>query len=109
MATKKRKASASPKFSIENKIITGGAAIVAVVALGFFGSGGSVEELWGKTPQPVIPVDLNFPTYIEPTYIEATYVEEVVEEVVAAEEVVVEDVVVEPEEVTAPEVETELN
>ena len=81
----------------------------------YFASGGTVDTLVEDlsvtevAQAVVIPVDLNFPTYVEVDYNFPTYVEEgahfaipVVEEVV--EEVVVEEVV---EEVV--DVETELN
>ena len=112
MANKRKKTQAKAQKAearIETKVLTGGAAILAIVGLWYFASGGTVDSLVEdlgviEMAQPVIPVDLNFPTYVEVgAHFAISEVEEVVEAIVVEE--VVEEVVV--EEVV--DVETELN
>ena len=109
MAKKRSKTRAkAPKAEarIESKVFAGGAAILAIVGLWYFASGGTVDSLvedWAVTEvdQPVIPIDLNFPTYVEVDYDFPTYVEVGAHFAIPeVEEVVVEEVV---------DVETELN
>ena len=127
MAKKRSKTRAkAPKAEarIESKVFAGGAAALAIVGLWYFASGGTVDSLVEdlgvlEMAQPVIPVDLNFPTYVAvdyefPTYVEVgahfaiSEVEEVVEAIVV-EEVVVEEVVEEVVVEEVVDVETELN
>ena len=108
MVAKKRKKAQEQKAEtrLETKVFAGGAAIIAVVGLWYFASGGTVNSLVGdmlvtEVAQPVIPVDLNFPTYVEVDYNFPTYVEVGAHFAIPeVEEVVVEEVV---------DVETELN
>ena len=108
MVAKKRKKAQEQKAEarIESKVFIGGAAIMAVVGLWYFASGGSVDAivedlLVTEVASPVIPVDLNFPTYVEVDYKFPTYVEVGAHFAIPeVEEVVVEEVV---------DVETELN
>ena len=101
-----KKISKTPETSIESKVFVGGAAALAVVGLWYFASGGTVDSLVEdlvvtEVAQPVIPVDLNFPTYVEVDYDFPTYVEVGAHFAIPeVEEVVVEEVV---------DVETELN
>ena len=109
MANKRKKTQAKAQKAearIETKVLTGGAAILAIVGLWYFASGGTVDSLVEdfsvtEVAQPVIPVDLNFPTYVEVDYDFPTYVEVGAHFAIPeVEEVVVEEVV---------DVETELN
>ena len=109
MANKRKKTQAKAQKAearIETKGLTGGAAILAIVGLWYFASGGTVDSLVEdlvvtEVAQPVIPVDLNFPTYVEVDYDFPTYVEVGAHFAIPeVEEVVVEEVV---------DVETELN
>ena len=109
MANKRKKTQAKAQKAearIETKVLTGGAAILAIVGLWYFASGGTVDSLVEdlvvtEGAQPVIPVDLNFPTYVEVDYDFPTYVEVGAHFAIPeVEEVVVEEVV---------DVETELN
>ena len=109
MANKRKKTQAKAQKAearIETKVLTGGAAILAIVGLWYFASGGTVDSLVEdlvvtEVAQPVIPIDLNFPTYVEVDYDFPTYVEVGAHFAIPeVEEVVVEEVV---------DVETELN
>ena len=113
MANKRKKTQAKAQKAearIETKVLTGGAAILAIVGLWYFASGGTVDSLVEdlvvtEVAQPVIPVDLNFPTYVEVDYDFPTYVEVGAHFAIPeVEEVVVEEVVEE-----GVDVETELN
>ena len=101
-----KKRSKTPETRSESKVLAGGVAVLAGVGLWYFASGGTVDALVEdflvtEVAQPVIPVDLDFPTYVEEgAHFAIPAVEEVVVEEVEIEEVIEEEVI---------DVETELN